>query len=751
MAKTGDKAHKMLVELCVNGSCYGTAFIVENDKDHILVDDDALERANLPLDRMTKTKIGVREFIDVSQLGKGSKVELDEKRCRLTLVLPGDLFEGNSIDVRESQHRVVPTAVPSAFMNYAVNLGTVRNSLSLYLDAGLAYGQALLRDNPSWNPVQGFSRGMTHLEYDDTDHDRRWTLGDQYAYSNDGLGGTALIGGFGISRAYDLDPYLITFPQPTISGVLQAPGTVDIYENGVLISQRFVPAGPFSLASLGLGAGSNNVRVVVQDPFGGTSVLQQNFYASNQMLRQGFSDYAYQIGIERVSPLTEGYVLGQPVLLARENYGITEFLTAGARVEANSGLVNGGPNVNLRLPIGIITGGASGSDTRHGRGFATSLEYQFSSRSFSFGAGIQGFSGKYQRIGDDLLPASFRPHRIAYANASWAPTQRLNLSFSAGDTEYADGTKQGNISLTGQYNITGGITANVSFSRMFNSPGKPSNQIMLNLVIPFGRNSLGVSTTRESGEGTDYGFSAQRSVPSDSGFGYSVNGQYGPGGVQGASQLQYQSQYGLVQVSADRFAGQSSGNVLVSGSVVAMDGHVFAARALHDGYALVETTDAPNVVVTHENQPIGRTDGNGNLLVTELLPYQANKVGIDQNSVPLQDEIDATDQVVSVPRMGGTVVRFGVHKLHAARGILMLGEKPVQFGTGKLSTKTGLIKTLIGMDGSFYFSNLPTGKYMLKATTANGDITCPFSMPANAKALTNLGRLACTASGATLQ
>jgi outer membrane usher protein len=468
------------------------------------------------------------------------------------------------------------------------------------------------------------------------------------------------------------------------------------------------------------------------------------------MLRQGFSDYAYQFGLERVSQMAEGYVPGQPVMLARENYGVTEFLTAGARVEANRGLVNGGPNLNLKLPLGLISGGASASDTRHGKGFATSLAYQFSSRAFSFGAGIQGFSGKYERIGDDLLPASFKPRRIAYANASWAPAQRLNLSLSAADTEYADRTKQGNISLNAQYNIAGGVMATLSFSRMFNHPGRAGNQVMVNLVIPIGRNSFGVSATRETGAGTEYGFSAQRSVPSDSGFGYAVNGQYGPGGVQGISQVQYQSQYGLVQLSGDRFGGQATGNVLVSGSVVAMDGHVFATRPLHDGYALIETPDVPNVVVTHENQPIGRTDGNGNLLVTELLPYQANKVGIDQNSVPMQDEIDATDQVVSVPRMGGTVVRFGVHKLHAARGILMQGDKPLQYGSGRLSTRTGRIRTLIGMDGSFYFSNLPTGKYLLQASTMIGDMDCPFSMPANARALTNLGRIACTPRGAAL-
>ncbi len=742
MAKTA----KMLLEFCVNGGCYGTAFVVAEDK-RILVDEEAVKRANLPVEDLKTVRRGERSFVDVTALGGGATAKLDASHGKLDLVLPATDFAGNTIDVKEQKHRLVPTAMPSAFMNYAVNLGFGTTSQSVYLDAGVAYGQALLRDDPSWNRQQGFMRGMSRLEYDDADNDRRYTLGDQYAYSTDGLGGTTLLGGIGITRAFDLDPYLITFPQPTIAGVLQAPGTVDVYENGVLVSQKQVPAGPFNLASLGLGAGSNDVRVVVQDPFGGTSVLQQNFYGASAMLGAGLTDYAYQIGFERISPLFEGYEAQHPALLARENYGVTGYLTAGARVEAEPGLVNGGPSLNLRLPFGVLSGGVSGSHTRQGDGFATSLAYQFSNRNFSFGAGIQGFSGEYRRIGDDELPPSFRPRRIGYANASWAPLQRLNLSLSAGDTAYADGTRQDNFTATAQYNFAGNLTGTLNFTRTINHPGGAGSQITFNLIIPLGRNSFGASVTRDSQYGNEYGFSAQRSVPSDSGFGYSVNGQYGQGGVAGVSQVTYQSQYGLAQLSGQRFDGQASGNLLVSGSVVAMDGHVFAARALQNGYALVETPGVPGVQITQENQPIGKTDSNGNLLVTNLLPYQANRVGLNQETVPMDDQIDATDKIISVPRLGGTVVRFGVRRLHAARGTLTLGGKPVQFGTGRVATKEGAKKTLIGIDGGFYFFNLAPGSYELRALTASGNIVCPLKMPANARALTRLGQIACQLAG----
>ncbi|MEO8999380.1 MAG: fimbria/pilus outer membrane usher protein [Rhodanobacter sp.] len=733
---------RMLLELCINGSCHGTAFVVVHNQ-HILVDEEALRRALLPLRNVQEETIGSRKFVDLSTYDRGSRIQLDTSGGRLNVTLPASAYDDHQVDLRPRRERLLPSAVPSAFVNYALNVGSGHDNVSAYLDAGYAYGRWLLHSNPSWNPTQGFSRGLSRLEFDDTDHNQRWTIGDQYAYSSDGLGGTALLGGFGVARAYDLDPYLITYPQPTISGLLQAPGTISIYENGVLVGQRQVPAGPFSLASLGLGAGANNVRVVVQDPFGGTSVLQQNYYGANQLLAPGLSEYAYQLGVERTSTLSNSYETGRPVFLARQNYGFSDNVTAGYRVEAESGLVNAGPSVSLRLPFGILTTALAASDAGGTRGHGSSLAYQYNNSFFNIASGVQIYSRGYRRIGDDLLPASFRARRVSYASLGWAPIARVNVQLSAGDTLYADGTHQRNIGLNGSLNLPDAIFT-LGINRQLNHPGTSDNQVLLNVVIPFGRSSIGFNATHDANTGNSYGFSAQHSVPTDSGWGYNVNLQNGNDGSFGIGQLDYQGHYGLVQLTGQRFGGQSDGSLLVSGSLVAMDDHVFAGRALQSGYALVQTPGISGVEITRENQPIGATDANGNLLVTTLLPYQANKVGIDQNSVPLDDQIDATDQIVSVPRLGGTIVRFGVHALHAARGALTLNGEIVQYGNATLVSDGSNLKTLVGLDGSFYFSYLPAGNYELQADTASGALRCHFSMPNGTRPIVDLGKIACT-------
>lgn len=737
------KSANMLVELCVNGSCYGTAF-VHVSEGRVFVDEDALKWASVPLEGLPVETVGEKRFVDPSV--KGGEVSLDASQGRLSVTMPASHFAGQAIDLDAHRTASKATTVPSLYVNYAVTAGTTATDRSIYLDAGFSSGRGLFLDNPSWNASQGLSRGLSRYEYDDTDRLRRLTVGDQYAYSSDGLGGTALFGGIGVVRAFDLDPYLVTFPRPTITGLLQAPGTVDIYKNGVLVARRDVAAGPFSVAGLGLGPGSNNISVVVHDSFGGVRTLQESFYSATQNLAQGLSDYALQLGIERSSTLESGYDSGRGVALLLQNYGVNDAVTAGYRIEAENSLLNAGSSVNLRLPFGFIGAGIAESRHRARAGRGTSFAYQFSGRRFSFGAGVQTYSSAYTRIGDRFLPAFGRPRRVDYVNAAWAPLALFSLQLAAGDIAYADGTRQRNASLSTSINLPGGMSLLLSANRQLNDPGGRDRQLFANLVIPLAGGSLGVNASRSPTGGSVIGASAQRSLPTDNGWGYSVSAQGSDGDL---AQIEYQGSYGLLQVTGQRFAGQTSSSLLVSGSLVAMDDHVYAGRALQGGYTLVEAGMA-DVDITRENQSMGKTDSRGTLLVSNLLPYQANKIGIDQGSVPLTYGMGDTQQVVSVSRLGGSVVTFQVHALHAVRGNLTIDGKAVHYGQGAIAKDGESIRTLIGLDGAFYFPDLASGRYALRVDTDGGELTCRIDVPPGALPLTRLGDVACARSQGTL-
>lgn len=730
---------RLLLDLCVNGHCYGTSFVVLRDG-HYLVDAEALTRADLPTATAPAVTLAGRRFVDVAVLAAGAKAAMDAQGTRLDLTLPAEAWGKKQVAVNPRTRRMAPASVPSIYFNYAADIGSAGRD-SLFLDGGISRGVGVLRSTASWLNDQGWRRGLTRYEYDDLDRMRRWTIGDQYAFSSDGLGGTALIGGIGVGRAFDLDPYLITFPQPTVSGVLQAPGTIDVYQNGVLVAQRAVGAGPFSLANLGLGPGSNDVRVVVHDPFGGTRELQQSFYGATAALAPGLSEYAFQLGIERPSQDSNRYDGDRPALLARERWGLNDWLTAGYRLEAGKDLVNAGPSADIRLPVGYLHLALAASRADGASDTGQALAYDYVGRDFGFSTGVQLYGRDYRRLGDDTAFARVRSQR--YANASWSPLERLTVQASYGVATYADGMRQRNEGISGSLRLGYGATLVLALTRTRTDDAAADTQIFANLVIPFGRSSFGVNAAHDD-SGSSYGISAQRSLPSDTGYGYALDASHGPDGLTGRAELDYQNAYARVAAIGTRFAGQTEGDLLVSGSLLALDGRMFAGRPLDGGYALVEVPDMQGIDITRENQTVGRTDARGDVLVPGLLPYQANRIGLEQADVPAQYAVGATAEAVSVPRFGGTVVRFDVHPLQAVRGRLMLDGAGVRYGTLELDTAGTTLRSPVGADGGFYFGDLAAGRYVARLHHDGSYARCALDVHASQAPIRNLGSVTCT-------
>ena len=77
-----------------------------------------------------------------------------------------------------------------------------------------------------------------------------------------------------------------------------------------------------------------------------------------------------------------------------------------------------------------------------------------------------------------------------------------------------------------------------------------------------------------------------------------------------------------------------------------MSGKVFAANRVDDGFAVV-SVGSPGVKVLRENNAVGETDEDGQVLVPNLNSYQRNKISIDANGLPLNTEIDVTSQIVT--------------------------------------------------------------------------------------------------------
>src|SRR5262249_31189421 len=145
---------------------------------------------------------------------------------------------------------------------------------------------------PSWRRLE------TTFTRDFPERNASLRLGDS-ATRTGAWGRTVYFGGVQWGTNFTLSPGLITQPIPTISGQSMAPSTVGAYIHDALRQTSQVPSGPFTLENFPQITGSGQARVVVRDLLGRETVLVQNFFSPAVLLRQGLSDYSFELGAVR--------------------------------------------------------------------------------------------------------------------------------------------------------------------------------------------------------------------------------------------------------------------------------------------------------------------------------------------------------------------------------------------------------------------------------------------------------------------
>jgi outer membrane usher protein len=218
-AQTLPAQDTLLLDLCVDGACDGIAVVVVRGS-QLLIERAALQRVGIDVAGVATQRTDGRDFVAADALASGIQLHLDRAMLRLDIQRPARILPAQHADFRAPRPQLQGSHDWSAYLNYAASAGEQRTSRSLFVDAAVTRGAWSFASDAQWWNDGGFHRGLSRLEFDQPAALQRWTIGDQYAFSPDPLGGSALLGGVGVQRAFDLDPFLNTHPQPYLSGVL---------------------------------------------------------------------------------------------------------------------------------------------------------------------------------------------------------------------------------------------------------------------------------------------------------------------------------------------------------------------------------------------------------------------------------------------------------------------------------------------------------------------------------------------------
>ncbi|HWE24269.1 MAG TPA: fimbria/pilus outer membrane usher protein [Myxococcales bacterium] len=729
------------VDLFVNEAAKESVLVRLRGPD-VLVDIQDLERAGLTGLTGRREKIDGKDYVSLRSLGPAVAFQFDEPSLELRLIAQTDLLPVTQLDLSPSPRPrdLVMRADTSAFANYAVQYGSP-NLVSGFEELGFSVRGNLLYTGLSQTSA-GFYRGLTNFTVDEPSPMRRWVVGDTFA-STGTLGGSVLLGGASVSRNFGLDPYFVRTPLPRIAGAVLTPSTLDVYVNGLLVRREPLPPGPFEISNLPVTNGLSGVQYVVHDAFGRTQEYSTRAYSSPTILAKGLSDFSYGVGARRNDFGVASFSYGRPVLLAQHRLGLTDQVTGGYRLEADTRLVSGGPSLSLVLPLGQLDLGAAGSANAGNFGAAGSLGYVVVARPLAFGFSLRGMTARYANASQD----AFVDRPLLDASAFGSVTiKRVTLSLDYGVSRMRDAGVTDFLQARADVRLTSRASFFVTAGRSRVGGQDVSFETTASLIYTFDEMTT-VSSSAASRDGAaSAAASAQRGLPPGEGVGYVVQGESGVS-EHVSAQLQANAPFGHYEASFQRFGTDNAMSATAAGSLVVLGDRLFLARPVQDGFAVLRVPGLSGVRGYLNNVEIGTTDSHGDLFVPNLLPYYGNRLSIRDSDVPMEYEVGRVERLVASPYRGGALVEFEVRRIQSVTGLLEIdGGGAPAFGELQLATKGKSIQSPIAADGRFWLDGVPVGTHELSVEFRGGTCTARIAVPDSAGPLFDAGRLRCAVS-----
>jgi len=231
--------------------------------------------------------------------------------------------------------------------------------------------------------------------------------------------------------------------------------------------------------------------------------------------------------------------------------------------------------------------------------------------------------------------------------------------------------------------------------------------------------------------------SVQQSLPAGAGTGYYVAVS---SNQDGQADYFLQGDAGQVGVQYARRDDVDGWRANANGGLAITAAGVLPARRLDRSFAVVEVADFPDMTVYVENQPIGRTDRKGRVLLDSLRAYESNSVSIDPKELPFEASLATREMVVTPAYRSGPVVRFPVERASAATLRLVLPDgRPVPAGA---SVRTRSETAPVALDGLVYLT-AAAGRQQARAEWPGHHCTFAFERPEEGDPQPDLGTIVC--------
>jgi outer membrane usher protein len=469
---------------------------------------------------------------------------------------------------------------------------------------------------------------------------------------------------------------------PVVRGIAESNATVEVRQNGYLLTSTPVSPGPFVIEDLYPSGSNGELEITIIEAGGRRRVTRQPFGALPMMVRPGALRYHAAAGFydaARDTRNSPGVFMGTLAWGARDNF------TAFGGLQASSGF----QSVDLGAAINTFYGAMS-ADVTNSRSSANGHNETGQSVRFLYTktftrtetnftlAGYRYSSAGYRTLQDHIEESN--GNNVIAAFGGTRTRTSFNLSVyqrvsdtlgsvfvSANDQTYwnASGNRR---TLRAGYNNTYqrigyGLTVAHSSDMLASGLNEGAarrlgsdTRVMLTLSAPLGSGSRApVGSAYLSGGSSREAASVSAGVtgmlPGDRDVSYSVYGNRDRSGQSGSASLSGRLPVAFVSASASQGADYGSASLNANGVAVVHAGGVNFGPSVGETFGLVHIADTHDVGI----QGGGTTGGNGYGIVPFLAPYTRNMVGVDTRKTGADVEIEQTSQHV-VPRRGAVPV-----------------------------------------------------------------------------------------------
>lgn len=658
--------------------------------------------------RYNRREIGPAGLIDLSAL-PGLTATLDEANQILRIEAPNERLIPQIVDMQSPEaafHRA--SAGTGLILDYdsvatAVNHGNALSAgLSLQATGftpwgaltGTAFGTAGGGQNQ-------FTRLDTTLEIDDQDSLRQWLFGD--AVSGGLIWSRPVrFAGLHVGTDFSLEPNLVTQPLPQFFGQTTVPTNVDIFIDATKVLGTPVQPGPFEIRNLPVVTGGGTADVVMRDELGREFTQSVPYYTAPQLLTPGLIDYSFDVGALRRGYGLRSFDYRDAVGEATVRYGLSDILTLESHIEASQGVWLGGVGGVLAIPpYGLIEASLAGS---HANGRDGSLLYaamQSETRPISLFASYTEASAYYADVGS--INALAPPRQRLQAGLGISMDAHGSLAFSWIDVRNRAGTHTQLATASYSLSLGGGLYLGVTG---VGDVGNSNLSAEVFISIPLGGGTyLGGSVSSQPSATTTMASLTHPANP-DGGWGYGAQVSAGNGETVEADAT-WVEDHGRLDAAVATARGQTAARLGASGSLILMDGSLYASHTSNDAFALVQT-GAPSVEIYRENRPIARSDPDGKALVPDLNAYEDNHLSVEPRDYPMSVVVSDPDRIVVPRRHSGVSVDFSPADVHAALVTVRLEDGASPLAGTEVQIGGRQQPLIIGHGGQLFIENLAT-------------------------------------------